>query len=49
MRWNPHYYCFILEGGIDKAGSSHRILITKTAKLIEIFRKGLKKLFVDKG
>ena len=25
MRWNPHYHCLVLEGGIDEAGSFHHI------------------------
>jgi len=49
MRWNPHYHCIVLEGGIDEAGSFHHTPITDTAKLIEIFRRRVIKLFVDRG
>ena len=49
MRWNPHYHCLVLEGGIDEAGSFHHIPIKDTAKLIEIFRRRVIKLFVDRG
>ena len=49
MRWNPHYHCIVLEGGIDEAGSFHHIPIKDTAKLIEIFRRRVIKLFVDRG
>ena len=49
MRWNPHYHCLVLEGGIDEAGSFHHIPIKDTAKLIEIFRRRVLTLFVDRG
>jgi len=25
VRWNPHYHCLVLEGGLDEAGSFHHI------------------------
>ena len=49
MRWNPHFHCIVLEGGIDEAGSFHHIPIKDTAKLTEVFRRRVIKLFVDRG
>jgi hypothetical protein len=47
MRWNPHYHCLVLEGGIDEAGSFHHIPIKDTSPLTEVFRRRVLKLFVD--
>ncbi len=47
MRWNPHYHCIVLEGGIDEAGSFHHIPIKDTSPLTEVFRRRVLKLFVD--
>jgi hypothetical protein len=44
-----HYYCIVLEGGIDKTGSLHHIPIKDTSLLTEVFRRRVLKLFVDKG
>jgi hypothetical protein len=49
VRWNPHYHCLVLEGGIDEAGSFHHIPIKDTASLTEVFRRRVLKLFVDRG
>jgi hypothetical protein len=49
MRWNPHYHCLVLEGGINEAGSFHHIPIKDTASLTEVFRRRVIKLFVDRG
>ena len=49
VRWNPHYHCLVLEGGIDEAGSFHHIPIKDTASLTEVFRRRVIKLFVDRG
>jgi hypothetical protein len=49
MRWNPHYHCLVLEGGIDEAGSFHHIPIRDTSLLTEVFRRQVLKLFVDRG
>ena len=49
MRWNPHFHCIVLEGGIDEASSFHHIPIKDTAKLTEVFRRRVIKLFVDRG
>jgi hypothetical protein len=49
MRWNPHFHCIVLEGGIDEAGSFHHIPIKDTAKLTEVFRRRVIKLVVDRG
>ena len=49
VRWNPHYHCLVLEGGIDEAGSFHHIPIKDTVSLTEVFRRRVIKLFVDRG
>jgi hypothetical protein len=49
MRWNPHYHCLVLEGGIDERGSFHHIPIKNTTKLSEVFRRRVMKLFIDGG
>jgi len=49
IRWNPHWHCIILEGGIDKKGSFHYLPITDTSKLTELFRQRVIKYFVYKG
>ena len=50
MRWNPHFHYIVLEGGIDEAGSFHHIILSikDTAKLTEVFRRRVIKLFVDR-
>ena len=48
LRFNPHYHCLVLEGGIDEAGSFHHIPIKDTASLTEVFRRRVIKLFVDR-
>jgi len=48
LRFNPHWHCIILEGGIDEEGSFHHIPIKDTSKLAEIFRRRVIKLFVEK-
>ena len=49
MRHNPHWHCIILEGGIDEKGSFHHIPIKDTSRLIEVFRRRVIQLFVEKG
>ena len=49
VRWNPHYHCLVLEGGIDETGSFYHIPIKDTSRLTEVFRRRVIKLFVDKG
>jgi hypothetical protein len=49
MRWNPHFPCIVLEGGIDEADSFHHIPIKDTAQLAEVFRRQVIKLFFDRG
>jgi hypothetical protein len=49
LRFNPHYHCLVLEGGIDETGSFHHIPIKDTASLTEVFRRRVIKLFVDRG
>jgi len=48
LRFNPHWYCIILEGGIDEEDSFHHIPIKDTSKLAEVFRRRVIKLFVEK-
>ena len=49
LRWNPHYHCIVLEGGIDETGSFHHIPIKNAASLTEVFRRRVIKLFVNSG
>ncbi len=49
MRWNPHYHCLVLEGGIDETGFIHHIPIKDTASFTEVFRRRVIKLFIDRG
>jgi len=49
MRFNPHWHCIILEGGIDEKGFFHHIPIKDTSQLTEVFRKRVIQLFVEKG
>ena len=49
MRWNPHWHCIILEGGLDEKNSFHHIPFKDTSRLTEVFRRRVIKLFVDKG
>ena len=48
LRFNPHWHCIILEGGIDEEDSFHHIPIKDTSKLAEVFRRRVIKLFVEK-
>jgi hypothetical protein len=49
MRFNPHYHCIVLKDGINETGFFHHIPLQDTAKLSEVFRMRVIKLFVDKG
>jgi len=49
MRYNQHWHCIILEGGIDEQGSFHHIPIKDTSQLAEVFRNRVIQLFVEKG
>ena len=49
LRFNSHWHCIILEGGIDEEGSFHHIPIKDTSQLIEVFRRRVIKLFVETG
>jgi hypothetical protein len=49
MRLNPHFHCIVLEGGIDEKGSFHHIPIKDTARITEVLRRRVIKLFVDRG
>jgi len=48
MRFNPHWHCIILEGGIDEEGSFHYIPTKDTSQLTEVFRRRVIKLFMEK-
>jgi len=49
LRFNPHYHCIVLEGGIDETGSFHHIPLQDTSNLTEVFRRRVIQLFVKKG
>jgi len=49
MRFNPHWHCIILEGGIDEESCFHYLPIKDTLKITEVFRQRVIKYFVDKG
>jgi len=49
FRWNHHFHCIVLIGGIDKTGSLHHIHITDIAKLTDILRMRMIKHIVDSG
>jgi hypothetical protein len=49
LRFNPHWHCIILEGGIDEEGPFHHIPIKDTSQLTGVFRRRVIKLFVDRG
>jgi hypothetical protein len=48
MRFNPHWHCIIMEGGIDDNNEFYHIKIKDNTNLTEAFRKAVIKLFVDK-
>jgi len=48
LRFNPHYHCIVLEGGIDETGSFHHIPLQDTSNLTEVFRRRVIQLFVKK-
>lgn len=48
IRFNPHWHCLILEGGIDEANDFYHIRMKNITKLTEAFRKAVIKLFVKK-
>ncbi len=45
LRFNPHWHCIILEGGIDENNSFHYLPIKDTLKLTEVFRQRVIKYF----
>ena len=49
LRFNPHWHCIILEGGIDEEGYFDNIPIKDTSQLTEVFRRRVMKLFVERG
>lgn len=48
IRFNPHWHCIILEGGVTDNNEFYHIPIINTVNLTEVFRKSMIKLFVDK-
>jgi hypothetical protein len=48
MRFNPHWHCIIMEGGIDDKNDFYHIKIKDSVSLTETFRRRVIKLFVDK-
>jgi hypothetical protein len=49
IRFNPHYHCIVLEGGIDETRSFHHIPLNETSRLTEFFRRQMIKHFVERG
>ena len=47
LRFNPHFHCFILEGGFDENGNFIHIPITDLESMKECFRKLVIKYFED--
>ena len=48
IRFNSHWHCIIMEGGIDKNNGFYHVKIKDITELTETFRKAVIKLFVDK-
>jgi hypothetical protein len=48
LRFNPHWHCIILEGGIDDKNDFYHVNIKDTAGLTQIFRRQVIILFVDR-
>lgn len=48
MRFNPHFHCIIMEGGLDSDEKFHHISLTHTRDLLELFRLRVLQYFVGK-
>lgn len=48
LRWNPHYHTIVLEGGFDHDGTFFYIPIGNLASMIEVFRRRVIVLIVDR-
>lgn len=46
LRFNPHWHCIILEGGLDENNNFIPVAIKDTANLTEAFRRAVVQLFV---
>lgn len=48
LRFNPHWHCLILEGGLDENNNFIPVAVKDTANLAEAFRRAVVQLFVKK-
>lgn len=48
LRWNPHHHVIALEGGFDDEGTFFYIPFSGLQPMIEIFRRRIIKLFVER-
>ena len=49
LRFNPHWHCIVLEGGVNNEGKFCHLPIKDTAKLCELFRRKVIHLLFKKG
>jgi len=47
LRFNPHWHCIIMEGGLDAQGNFYYLPIKDTAKLCELFRRKVVQYFIN--
>ena len=47
LRFNPHWHCIIMEGGIDAQGKFYYLPIKDAAKLCELFRRKVVQYFIN--
>jgi len=48
LRWNPHFHALILEGGFDDDGTFFYIPFSGLHSMVEVFRRRVIKLLVDR-
>lgn len=48
LRFNPHWHCLILEGGLDEKNNFISVAVKDTANLAEAFRRAVVQFFVTK-
>jgi len=46
LRWNPHFHCLVLEGGVDEEGNFVFIPFSSLQKMTEYFRRRVIGLFL---
>ena len=49
LRFNPHWHCIIMEGGLDAQGNFYYLPIKDAAKLCELFRRKVVQCFINKN